>query len=148
MGSTDNYTRVRTGETLVPNVVCCCILGRPLAPLTAKSNQECQIWPEGSRKRDRSCESYPRVVSALAHAVAAPFCPPRNATTCTPPPPFANTHKYLTNKVKGPSDRLSDRQTAWLSILDRGGARVGVCHVVEGSGGSHVACAADVIEKK
>lgn len=42
------------------------------------------------------------------------------------------------NKVKGPGDRLSDRQTAWLRILNEGGARVGVCHVTEGSGGSHV----------
>lgn len=40
-------------------------------------------------------------------------------------------------QVKGPSDRLSDRQTAWLRILGRGSALVGVCHVAEGSGGSH-----------
>lgn len=40
-------------------------------------------------------------------------------------------------QVKGPSDRLSDRQTAWLRILDRGQALVGVCHVAEGVGGSH-----------
>ncbi|CAM9218865.1 unnamed protein product [Scytosiphon promiscuus] len=48
-------------------------------------------------------------------------------------------------EVKGPSDRLSDRQTAWLRILDRGQAHVGVCHVAEGAGGSHAAAAAEAV---
>ncbi|CAM9590186.1 unnamed protein product [Ectocarpus fasciculatus] len=62
-----------------------------------------------------------------------------------PPPPFKaadieglRLETWLL-EVKGPSDRLSDRQTAWLRILDRGRALVGVCHVTEGAGGSHVA---------
>ncbi|CAN0430276.1 unnamed protein product [Ectocarpus sp. 12 AP-2014] len=64
-----------------------------------------------------------------------------------PPPPFKaadmaglRLETWLL-EVKGPSDRLSDRQTAWLRILDRGRALVGVCHVTEGAGGSHVATA-------
>ncbi|CAM9805094.1 unnamed protein product, partial [Choristocarpus tenellus] len=37
-------------------------------------------------------------------------------------------------EVKGPSDRLSERQVAWLRILGEAGS---VCHVVEGSAGRH-----------
>lgn len=56
---------------------------------------------------------------------------------CPLPPSYVLVLHAPRQQVKGPSDRLSDRQTKWLGILARGRALVGVCHVVEGAEGSH-----------
>lgn len=63
-------------------------------------------------------------------------------------PSFSMCFLTKISKVKGPNDRLSDRQTAWLRILQRAGARVGVCHVTEGDRGSHVMQAVGTKKKK
>jgi Fanconi-associated nuclease 1 len=37
----------------------------------------------------------------------------------------------LFSEVKGPGDRLSDKQTIWIDLLNACGAQVELCHVVD-----------------
>jgi uncharacterized protein len=39
--------------------------------------------------------------------------------------------KAIFSEVKGPGDRLSDKQTIWIDLLNACGAQVELCHVVE-----------------
>lgn len=41
------------------------------------------------------------------------------------------TEKAIFSEVKGPGDRLSDKQTIWMDLLNSCGAHVELCHVVE-----------------
>jgi hypothetical protein len=46
-------------------------------------------------------------------------------------------------EVKGPADRLSDRQRVWCQALVAHGVSVKVCRVQEGAGGHHLTAGAD-----
>jgi len=36
-------------------------------------------------------------------------------------------------EVKGPRDRLSDKQRVWAHLINAAGSKIEVCHIVEGS---------------
>ena len=74
----------------------------------------------------------------LAYAHTPRPCSPSRMPTHPPvplplPPPAvpqdASPPRARLVEVKGPGDRLSDRQRVWIDVLLRHGADVAVCHV-------------------
>ena len=60
---------------------------------------------------------------------------PRQPRHLAPPPPApqaASPPRARLVEVKGPGDRLSDRQRVWIDVLLRHGADVAVCYVARG----------------